>query len=135
MLVPAPSKKDGFTVDAGTVRAESRKGTAVLDVRPADYYSGPKRDEARGGHIPGAINRPYTKDLDEHGFISSAKLEAAYGQLLKSKGAPVIVHCRTGHQASQTYFVLWHLLGYRNVRWYDAGWTEWASRPELPVTR
>ena len=45
----------------------------------------------------------------------------------------VIVHCRTGHQASQTYFVLKRLLGYTNVRWYDAGWTEWAARQELPI--
>jgi len=43
------------------------------------------------------------------------------------------VHCRNGHQASQTYFGLKHLLGYSNVRWYDAGWTEWAARRELPV--
>jgi 3-mercaptopyruvate sulfurtransferase SseA len=45
----------------------------------------------------------------------------------------VIVHCRTGHQASETYFVLKRLLGYANVRWYDAGWTEWAARLELPI--
>jgi thiosulfate/3-mercaptopyruvate sulfurtransferase len=45
----------------------------------------------------------------------------------------VIVHCRTGHQASQTFFVLKRLLGYPNVRWYDAGWTEWAARSELPI--
>ena len=43
------------------------------------------------------------------------------------------MHCRTGHQASQTFFVLKRLLGYPNVRWYDAGWTEWAARPELPI--
>jgi thiosulfate/3-mercaptopyruvate sulfurtransferase len=40
---------------------------------------------------------------------------------------------RSGHQASQTYFVLTRLLGYTHVRWYDAGWTEWAARPEWPV--
>ena len=45
----------------------------------------------------------------------------------------VIIHCRTGHQASQTYFVLKHLLNYQKVYWYDAGWSEWASRSELPV--
>ena len=53
--------------------------------------------------------------------------------LIPSKETKVIVHCRTGHQASQTFFVLRHLLRYRNVRWYDAGWSEWSARVELPV--
>ena len=26
-----------------------------------------------------------------------------------------------------------HLLGYRQIGWYDAGWSEWASRSELPI--
>jgi thiosulfate/3-mercaptopyruvate sulfurtransferase len=53
--------------------------------------------------------------------------------MIPSTNTEVIVHCRTGHQASQTFFVLKRLLGYPNVRWYDAGWTEWAARPELPI--
>jgi thiosulfate/3-mercaptopyruvate sulfurtransferase len=62
------------------------------------------------------------------------ELAEAYAKLIPSTDAPVIIHCRTGHQASQTYFVLTRLLGYTRVRWYDAGWTEWAARSELPVS-
>jgi thiosulfate/3-mercaptopyruvate sulfurtransferase len=109
----------------------------ILDVRPTDYFSGAQSDEARAGHVPGARNRPYTEDVSGAGkavgFKPPSELAAAYARLAPEKDSEVIVHCRTGHQASQTYFVLRHLLGYRNVRWYDGGWTEWAARPDLPV--
>ncbi|HOX08543.1 MAG TPA: rhodanese-like domain-containing protein, partial [Planctomycetota bacterium] len=134
---PAPAAADRFTVDYRTVLAELGPGTVIIDVRPADFYSGKKRDEARGGHIPGAVNRDFALDLAPKGSAGSLmpteELAAAYAALIPSKDSPVIVHCRTGHQASQTFFVLKHVLGYRSVRWYDAGWTEWAARAELPV--
>ncbi|MFA6815454.1 MAG: rhodanese-like domain-containing protein [Lentisphaeria bacterium] len=135
---PVPKQPESFTVTAKEVLAAMDKpGSILLDVRPADYFTGKKRDEARGGHIPGAINRPYPEDTliqqDFRLFKPISMLTAAYSELIPTKETPVIVHCRTGHQASQTYFVLVRLLGYKNVKWYDAGWTEWASRPELPV--
>ena len=130
---------DNFTVDFKTVAAQLGKpGVVIIDVRPTDYYTGKKSDEARAGHIPGAISRPFTEDLVTGSnkvvsFKPSGALTAAYSQIIPSKDTLVIVHCRTGHQASQTYFVLKRLLGYTNVRWYDAGWTEWAARLELPI--
>jgi thiosulfate/3-mercaptopyruvate sulfurtransferase len=35
--------------------------------------------------------------------------------------------------ASQTWWVLTRLLGYTNVKYYDAGWTEWSTKPDWPV--
>ncbi len=135
---PAASNADRFTVDYSTVLAHSQSRTAILlDVRPPDFFSGAKSDEARAGHIPGAINRPLTLDLSTTNavvrFKPQAELADAYAQLIPSKDSPLVVSCRTGHQASQTYFVLRHLLGYRRVQYYDAGWSEWASRHELPI--
>ena len=132
---PAPDKPDWFTVDAQAVLSHLGDGrTVIVDTRPADYYRGEKSDERRAGHIPGAVNRPYKEDLQEDGQLKPLEpLADAYATLIPSKDTPIIVHCRTGHQASQTYFVLKRLLGYRNVRWYDAGWTEWSARAELPV--
>ena len=109
---------DTFSVAAAAVLSHQRSGDAViLDVRPADYYSGLKTEEARAGHIPGAINRPYTEDVTETdpflALKTPAELASAYEALIPSKDATVILHCRTGHQASQTFFVLRRLLGYK----------------------
>jgi len=129
---------ENFSVDYRTVLeyVKSRKGI-ILDVRPSDYYSGSKSDEARAGHIPGAINRPYTEDLvkvnDVPQFKPLEELAKAYARIIPSRDSTVIIHCRTGHQASQTFFVLKRLLGYRNILWYDAGWSQWAAKKELPI--
>jgi len=132
------SSSDSFTIDSQTVlKYVENKKAIIIDVRPSDYYSGLKSDEARAGHIPGAINRPYTEDIikvnDIQQFKPVEQLQTAYAKIIPSKESKVIVHCRTGHQASQTYFVLVRLLGYKDVLWYDAGWSEWAARNQLPI--
>ena len=137
---PVSDLRDTFTVTAKEVLAAvSSPGTIILDTRPVSYFTGEKQDEARGGHIPGAINRPYSEDVIKTDGYSTIKpvdeLKAIYEKLIPTNETPVILHCRTGHQASQTYFILVRLLGYTDVKWYDAGWTEWAAKRELPVER
>lgn len=137
-VYPGDTQADSFTVDTQAVlQSIRRRDAVVLDVRPADYYSGQKSNEARAGHIPGALNRPYSEDVTESDsattFKSTEELARAYAALIPSKHSRVIVHCRTGHQASQTFYVLTRLLGYTQVFWYDASWTAWAAQPDLPI--
>ncbi len=128
--------RDRFTIDTDDVHKAVKEGKAtVLDVRPAAYFLGEKSDEARPGRIPGAVNRPYESDVapGRAAWLDKATLRDAYAKLGVEKDQPVIVHCRTGHQASQTYFLLKHVLGYRDVEWFDASWMTWAARGDLPA--
>jgi thiosulfate/3-mercaptopyruvate sulfurtransferase len=134
---PVSVGPDAFTLDCQAVRGRvGDQSTVIVDTRPAINFRGEESDEPRAGHIPGAVNRPFKEDLDESGQIKpEADLAAAYAALIPAKETPVVVHCRTGHQASQTFFILTRLLGYKNVKWYDGSWTEWSARPELPVEK
>lgn len=134
---PRPGS-DNFTIATDDLAAAVRAGnTKVLDVRPADFFRGDKSTEARPGHIPGSVNRPFTQDLertaDGQWLRSRAELGKDYADLGLQANDAIVVSCRTGHQASHSYFVLRHLLGYQNVRWYAGSWTEWAARMDLPA--
>ncbi|HPS55786.1 MAG TPA: rhodanese-like domain-containing protein, partial [Sedimentisphaerales bacterium] len=137
-VYPLNNQADYFTISYNDVlKSLNKKDAIIIDVRPVEYYTGQKSDEARAGHIPGALNRPFTEDIVKNEKYISLKsideLEKAYSTIIPSKQSKVIIHCRTGHQASQTFFVLKKLLGYENIYWYDAGWSEWAARSLLPV--
>ena len=136
VYAPRPGADD-FTIGAEELHASLAKGMRVLDVRPPEFFRGEKSTEARPGHIPGAVNRPYQADLvrtaDGHYWRGAEQLAAEYAALGLTKAQPVTVSCRTGHTASESYFVLRHLLGYENVRWYNGSWTDWAERKELPA--
>jgi thiosulfate/3-mercaptopyruvate sulfurtransferase len=128
------TNQDLFTVDASYIaeRLTDNK-TIIIDTRPKEYFTGESSREMRAGRIPGAVNHVYKEDLDAAGNLKPVdELAEAYRKLIPAKDTPIVVYCRTGHQASLTFFVLKEMLGYSNVKWYDASWTDWAAR-DLPL--
>ena len=116
----------------------------LVDVRSPAEFTGeitappeyPNEHAQRGGHIPGAINIPWGQAIREDGTFKSAE---ELKQLYMSKGVSpdkeVITYCRIGERASVTWFVLKHLLGYRNVKVYDGSWTEWGNLVNFPIEK
>jgi len=124
-------------------QAMDKNDTVLVDVRSGDEYTGkilspPGLPETcqRGGHIPGAINVPWSQACNEDGtFKSREELEALYGGKGASANKNVIAYCRIGERSSHTWFVLKYLLGYRNVSNYDGSWTEWGNLVGAPVEK
>jgi thiosulfate/3-mercaptopyruvate sulfurtransferase len=120
-------------------------GRPLVDVRSPKEYSGellhmpnyPQEGATRGGHIPGAVNIPWSQAVNEadSAFKSADELRALYeGKGVKPDGE-VIAYCRIGERSSLTWFVLKYLLGYPKVKNYDGSWTEWGNLVDAPIEK
>jgi thiosulfate/3-mercaptopyruvate sulfurtransferase len=117
---------------------------ALVDVRsPAEYAGeiiappGMSETAQRAGHIPGAINVPWSQAVGEDGAYKSAdELAKLYGSRgLAANGGEIVTYCRIGERSSHTWVVLKYILGYPNVRNYDGSWTEWGNLIGNPIKK
>ena len=121
-------------------------GGPMVDVRSPQEFIGevthapgnPNSEAAlRGGHIPGALNVPWSRAAAEDGtFKGREDLEAIYlGEQGLDPKDPTIAYCRIGERSSHTWFVLRYLLGFKNVKNYDGSWTEWGNLVGAPIEK
>ncbi|MGW5921520.1 sulfurtransferase [Nocardia fluminea] len=141
---PTPSDYPEVDRDDSTARAFredvlARLGKPLVDVRSAQEYSGELEDKPlnqeyaalRGGHVPTAVNIPWTAAATIDGrFRSRADLDEVYGAL---PADDLVVYSRVGERSSHTWFVLTFLLGRRSVRNYDGSWIEWGNSVRVPI--
>ena len=113
----------------------------ILDVRlPEEYHGTLFRPNAapeegqRAGHIPGAVHTPWETAVNEDGtFKTPGELGALYPACGIGPDREVIPYCTVGGRSGHTWFVLSQLLGYPNVRLYEASWPEWGPTPGVPI--
>lgn len=116
------------------VRNRDPKTTVLVDVRPAELYSGQRGTWKRKGHIKGAVNFFWASVLNEDGTwkdLTLIKENLASAGITRDK--TVIVSCGQGLMASHTYLTLKYLLRFPRVKLYDGSFNEWSNRDELPV--
>jgi len=112
------------------------KGAVIVDARPPRQYSGEEGEEIRRGHIPGARNVFWETTLegdDVRLWKRKEDLEKLFADSGITRDKEVIVHCRTGREASHLYFTLRFVLGYPRVRLYRGSWVEWSADRGMPV--
>lgn len=110
---------------------------ALIDARPNEEFTGAKPGDGvkRGGHIPGATN-VYWMDKNlvskENPVLRPvAELRKLYEAAGATKGKTVVTYCRTGVQATHSYFVAKYL-GY-DAAMYDGSFLEWSNTDGTPV--
>jgi thiosulfate/3-mercaptopyruvate sulfurtransferase len=114
----------------------------LVDVRSPDEFSGkilapahlPQEQSQRAGHIPTAVNVPWSKAANEDGtFKSDEELAKLYEAAGLDGSKETIAYCRIGERSSHSWFVLQELLGHRNVKNYDGSWCEYGSLVGAPI--
>lgn len=130
-------------------------GVRLVDTRPPEQYSGhaiwtphgslflppgqvwievADGRVMRSGHIPGAVNRHASANLNpfDWTYLSADELQDKARKAGIEPEHRVITYCGVGISASLGLFAL-YLAGYRDVALYDASWEEWGTDPNRPV--
>ena len=109
----------------------------VLDARGAPRYRGEVEPlDPIAGHIPGALNRPFSDNLGPDGrFKPAAQLQAEFSALLAGRNPASVVHqCGSGVSAVPNLLAM-ELAGLGRQALYAGSWSEWSRTPGLPVEK
>jgi len=107
----------------------------LIDARAAARYRGEVEPlDPIAGHIPGALNRPFSDNLGPDGkFKPAAQLRAEFEALLAGRDpATVVHHCGSGVSAVPNLLAM-QIAGLGPTALYAGSWSEWSNTPGLPT--
>ena len=122
------------TVVAG---AATRSDRLIVDARAAERFSGEVEPiDAVGGHVPGAVNAPFSGNLGPDGrFLSPDRLRERWRAILGQRApGEVIAMCGSGVTACHNLLAL-EVAGLTGAALYPGSWSEWIRDPARPVAR
>jgi thiosulfate/3-mercaptopyruvate sulfurtransferase len=109
----------------------------LVDARAPERYAGTVEPiDPVAGHIPGAVNRPYTASLGADGrFLPAAELKRRWAENLPGANfTNLVAMCGSGVTACHNLLSL-EVAGLRGGKLYAGSWSEWIRDPRRPVAR
>lgn len=109
----------------------------VVDARPGPRFRGEVEPlDPVAGHIPGALNRPFTQNLGPDGCFKPAEvLRAEFLTLLGARNPQGVVHqCGSGVSAVPNLLAM-EVAGLGRGALYAGSWSEWCRDPQRPVAQ
>lgn len=125
-------------IDTQTVFSRLAQRTQTLvDARSAPRFRGETEPlDPVAGHIPGALNRLFSQNIDEHGYFKPAAVLRAEFDLLLAERDPksVVHHCGSGVSALPNLIAM-EIAGLGRTALYAGSWSEWCTTPGLPCAQ
>ncbi|MFS4432446.1 3-mercaptopyruvate sulfurtransferase [Citrobacter farmeri] len=115
--------------------ASHEKSAQIVDARPAARFNAETdepRPGLRRGHVPGALNVPWTELVQDGELKTTDELDAIFFRHGVSFDRPIIASCGSGVTAAVVVLAL-TTLDVPDVALYDGAWSEWGARADLPV--
>ncbi|OMQ13345.1 sulfurtransferase [[Flexibacter] sp. ATCC 35103] len=118
-------------------KARNNEESIVIDVRDKNRFDGLTEPlDLIAGHIPGAINIPFSENLNEDGFYKSPEVLAEkYAEITGDKNPEnIIVHCGSGVTACHTLLAM-DYAGLPIPKLYVGSWSEWSRNDRELATK
>jgi thiosulfate/3-mercaptopyruvate sulfurtransferase len=133
-----PRSDDAAVIDTADIPAFLQDPEHLLvDARAPERYAGSVEPiDAVAGHIPGAVNQPFSANLAADGrFLPPAELRRLWEARLAGRRAQqVAAMCGSGVTACHNLLGL-EIAGLRGAKLYAGSWSEWVRDPSRPVAR
>lgn len=116
------------------IPAALEAGALLVDVRAPERFRGEVEPlDRKAGHIPGAVNRPFTLNVSDGHFRPPEELRAAFAELLGGRRpGEVIASCGSGVTACHLLLAM-EVAGLPGARLSTGSWSGWIEDDTRPV--